>query len=162
MKAANYTCQNCGYDKDRRMLDLHHLDENHRNNEWSNLRCLCVWCHVGHHRGCLVLDVSKIGDLSDVVQKFVKQEIVKRKQEDESKVVRCKGCNIEIGRDTKTQQCPNCYAKSTRKIARPAILLIQKQIDELGYCGTARLYGVSDNAIRKWIRIGIKRGEVAA
>jgi hypothetical protein len=26
------------------------------------------------------------------------------------------------------------------------------EIKELGYCGTGRKYGVSDNAIRKWLK----------
>jgi hypothetical protein len=50
---ANYTCQNvnCGYNEDARMLDLHHVDGNHQNNNWLNLKCICVWCHNLHHRG---------------------------------------------------------------------------------------------------------------
>lgn len=55
---ANYICQKCGYNEDKRMLDVHHFDENHQNNEWSNLRCVCVWCHNMHHRG-----VENIGNL---------------------------------------------------------------------------------------------------
>jgi transposase-like protein len=27
-----------------------------------------------------------------------------------------------------------------------------REVHALGYCGTGRRYGVSDNAIRKWIR----------
>lgn len=40
---------------------------------------------------------------------------------------------------------------ATRKAVRPEKEVLLKQIDELGYCGTGRIYGVSDNAIRKWL-----------
>lgn len=33
---------------------------------------------------------------------------------------------------------------------RPSFDQLKKEIDEFGYCGTGRKYGVSDNAIRKW------------
>lgn len=44
------TCQKCNYNKDGKMLDVHHYDHNHKNNRYSNLRILCVWCHAKHHR----------------------------------------------------------------------------------------------------------------
>lgn len=43
-------CQNCSYNEDERMLDVHHNDGDHQNNDWSNLRVVCVWCHQKHHR----------------------------------------------------------------------------------------------------------------
>lgn len=40
-----------------------------------------------------------------------------------------------------------------RKVAvRPSKRVLAAQIKNLGYCGTGRLYGVTDNAIRKWAR----------
>jgi hypothetical protein len=39
-----------------------------------------------------------------------------------------------------------------RKAIRPEKEVLLKQIDELGYCGTGRIYNVSDNAIRKWVK----------
>lgn len=35
---------------------------------------------------------------------------------------------------------------------RPSIEQLKSDISELGYCGTGRKYGVSDNAIRKWLK----------
>ncbi len=45
-----------------------------------------------------------------------------------------------------------------RVINRPSLELLQKEIDELGYSATGRKYGVSDNAIRKWIKSYEKYG----
>jgi transposase-like protein len=39
-----------------------------------------------------------------------------------------------------------------RKAVRPPKEQLLKEIEELGYCGTGRKYGVSDNAIRKWLK----------
>jgi very-short-patch-repair endonuclease len=39
-----------------------------------------------------------------------------------------------------------------RKVERPSFDVLLKEIEELGYVGTGRKYGVSDSAIRKWIK----------
>jgi hypothetical protein len=65
--------------------------------------------------------------------------------------------------------CPNCNAtldthagknikkkikvdgrKLKRKVERPPYEQLKIEIRELGYVGTGKKYGVSDNAIRKW------------
>jgi hypothetical protein len=46
----NNSCANCLYNEDIRMLDIHHIDGNHRNNKMENLLSVCVWCHGKHHR----------------------------------------------------------------------------------------------------------------
>jgi 5-methylcytosine-specific restriction endonuclease McrA len=40
-----HKCMVCGYDEDERILEIHHIDENHSNNEISNLSVLCPNCH---------------------------------------------------------------------------------------------------------------------
>ena len=63
-------------------------------------------------------------------------------------------CN-RCGAEKKTKQsnlCDKCAQFNRRKVVRPNKQTLQKEIDELGYCGTARKYGVTDNAIRKWIK----------
>lgn len=39
-----------------------------------------------------------------------------------------------------------------RKVRRPPYTHLRREIRALGYAGTGRRYGVSDNAIRKWLR----------
>jgi hypothetical protein len=39
-----------------------------------------------------------------------------------------------------------------RTVNRPPYEMLVKEIDELGYRGTGKKYGVSDNAIRKWVK----------
>jgi len=54
-------CQHCGLDEDKRLLDIHHFDGNHKNNKSNNLRVLCVLCHAKHHR--LGLDLSHLPEI---------------------------------------------------------------------------------------------------
>lgn len=42
-------CQECGYNKIREVLELHHLDRNRRNNHKRNLSILCPTCHSVEH-----------------------------------------------------------------------------------------------------------------
>jgi very-short-patch-repair endonuclease len=39
-----------------------------------------------------------------------------------------------------------------RKVERPSYEQLKKEIEETSYCAVGRKYGVSDNAIRKWIK----------
>jgi HNH endonuclease len=39
-----------------------------------------------------------------------------------------------------------------RRVERPSFDVLLRDVAELGYLGTGRKYGVSDNAIRKWMR----------
>lgn len=56
---------------------------------------------------------------------------------------------------------PGCGVRDTcggprpelRKVERPPTQRLLDEIDELGYVEVGRRYGVSDNAIRKWIRV---------
>lgn len=59
-------------------------------------------------------------------------------------------CGNEKGKYSK--YCKKCSDINQRKIERPTLEKILEDVKELGYCGTGKKYGVSDNAIRKWIK----------
>lgn len=44
-KTYPHKCMVCGWDEDERILEVHHIDENHSNNEINNLSILCPTCH---------------------------------------------------------------------------------------------------------------------
>ena len=64
----------------------------------------------------------------------------------------CLDCGIAVGR--KVARCDPCYRKTTRKVIdRPSLEQINKDRAELGsYAKVGQKYGVSDRAIRKWIK----------
>lgn len=39
-----------------------------------------------------------------------------------------------------------------RRFVRPSLEQLKKEVEDFGYSGTGRRYGVSDNSIRKWIK----------
>jgi hypothetical protein len=39
-----------------------------------------------------------------------------------------------------------------RKVDRPPFDILEAEINELGYSAVGRKYGVSDNAVRKWLK----------
>ena len=40
-----HKCACCGWDEDERILEVHHIDNNHNNNQLDNLILLCPTCH---------------------------------------------------------------------------------------------------------------------
>jgi len=46
--------------------------------------------------------------------------------------------------------CKSCYSP-IKKVDRPSLDILVKDVEEFGYSATGRKYGVSDNTIRKWI-----------
>ncbi|SHJ90168.1 Site-specific recombinase XerD [Desulfatibacillum alkenivorans DSM 16219] len=40
-----------------------------------------------------------------------------------------------------------------RKVKRPPLKVLKRDVARMGYRGTGRKYGVSDNAVRKWIKV---------
>ena len=54
---------------------------------------------------------------------------------------------------SKTPYCAKCGHICIRRVKqRSSIEVLEKETKVLGFCGAGRKYGVSDNAIRKWLR----------
>jgi very-short-patch-repair endonuclease len=62
----------------------------------------------------------------------------------------CDFCGVEVTKGN--NRCQKCYRIDSRKVERPSLVVLLKDIEELGYCGTGRKYNVTDNSIRKWIK----------
>ena len=67
-----FTCQCCGFnlkeclktktievDSYIQFLDIHHIDDDHQNNNPENLLTACLFCHAVFHSGCLNDDSNK-------------------------------------------------------------------------------------------------------
>jgi 5-methylcytosine-specific restriction endonuclease McrA len=126
-----HRCENCGLDKwleNKISLELHHIDGNRFNNQLNNLQILCPNCHsiTDNYSG----------------RKNVKEIIIKK----------TKKCDCGNLISDKAITCLDCKFEKSKKISRPDYNVLIKEISELGYVGTGRKYGVSDNSIRKWIK----------
>lgn len=135
-----HKCSKCGNGPtwlgEELTLQLDHINGDSKDNRLENLRFLCPNCHSQTDTYC---------SRNKSNANKVKQDVYKKNRA-------CKRCSKPICDGSKTGLCHKCYTESTRKVIRPPKDILLEQINVLGYCGTGRLYGVSDNAIRKWLR----------
>jgi hypothetical protein len=61
-------------------------------------------------------------------------------------------CSCGNKKFRKSEKCNSCAGEERRKVERPSVDQLLKEVEEVGYSATGRKYGVSDNAIRKWIK----------
>lgn len=131
-------------------LELDHIDSNHFNNEFKNLQILCPNCHA------IKTTIDSTKNKKTTKNKIILNEQLtfnffkKRNYHKHKTINNCPDCGKEIDRRSKT--CINCFYIKQRKFIRPSIEQLQNEINELGYTGTGKKYGVSDNAIRKWLK----------
>jgi very-short-patch-repair endonuclease len=99
------------------------------------------------------LDIKPFFETVKKEKKERKKRIEKKKKEISKKEYICKYCSNIC--TWKKDRCEPCYRLQSRKIDRPSIDQLKEDVEKLGYTGTGRKYGVSDNSIRKWIKLGM-------
>ena len=154
-------CQCCGYNKLNSALELHHLNPEEKdftlgtnaNISWISARqeiqkCIlvCANCHREIHAGLI--------DSTDLKSSFCEEKAleidnlvddIKHK-----KVNYCKHCGAEIDRDASL--CVKCFAEQRRVVKRPGREELKNLIRTKPFTQIAKIYGVSDNSIRKWCK----------
>lgn len=65
---------------------------------------------------------------------------------------KCKKCGKIITKNTVNQLCRKCYIKSTRIVERPDVNELKKLLIENNFVQVGKIFGVTDNTIRKWCR----------
>lgn len=150
-------CGVCGYSKCVEALDFHHTDPTIKEfapsastasrevyvEELRKCVCVCSNCHREIHAG--------ITSIPDDVTRF--NEEYAEKQIPEKPKQPCKQC----GKPTSISQkfCSfKCSNKNREIIDWPSVDTLKQLVLEHGYRGTGRLFGVSDNAVRKRIQRG--------
>ncbi len=145
-------CGICGYSKCVEALEFHHIDPTQKDftltasvanrqvfvEELRKCVCLCSNCHREVHSG-----VAKI---PDNVLKF--DESFSDKPLPEKPKHPCKECG-KLTIITQTFCSVKCSRKSREVADWPSNQELQKLVLENGYSATGRMFGVSDNAVRK-------------
>lgn len=134
-------CEMCGQNEiwqgKQISLILDHINGIRNDNRLNNLRIICPNCNASLETHCGKQRKNKcLGCL--------KLKPLKRKY-----------CSID------------CYRKNgkrklmfdKRKVERPNYKTLKEELDKSSYLAVSKKYGVSDNAIRKWIKIYQKYGE---
>ena len=133
-------CELCGQGEEwmgkKISLILDHVNGVNNDNRIENLRIVCPNCnatldtHGGKNRNNFKIEETK----------RVKKELKKIEIDKERLLNNVKTLKQVLG------------SFKQRKIERPDKNILIEEINKLGYSGTGRKYGVSDNAIRKWLK----------
>ena len=114
--------------------EVHHLDQNRSNNSPDNL---------------LVLIGPMHSKLHGWMNKHVITPTTTHQERIDRGCVRCKTCQEPIHPDD-IYCSPDCSALGSRKVERPTKEQLVLLLETNSFLSAGRLYGVSDNAIRKW------------
>jgi len=139
-------CELCGQGElwhGRRMsLILDHINGVRDDNRLENLRIVCPNCagtldtHCG--RNAKTLPTERNCDYCGASFR--------------PKYPRHRYCSRACGSRHDNRPQKGIWAPERRKVPRPSLDQLLADTEELGFLGTGRKYGVSDNAVRKWIR----------
>lgn len=143
-------CAECGignfWNGKKLTLQLEHINGIHNDNRLENLSILCPNCHSqtktyagGNHR----------------VKRSSKKHIKNNKTTEKLHNSVVPDITVYIcscGKTKKTKhskQCPSC---AQSRVFYPPVQLVRELVEKLGYSATGRKIGVSDNAIRKFLK----------
>ena len=134
----------------RRLKDgecVHHIDENKFNNDLDNLMVFrTVADHTAFHRGS---EIHLEGDVWAATFKGIEIPIGNNRYKRFKKEI-CPICNINL-KERSAKMCESCY--STHRFSRiPPKETLTELILNYPMLHIGKMYGVSDNAIRKWCR----------
>lgn len=124
-------------------LQVHHIDGDRSNNELSNLMILCPNCHTFTDNYCGKNHKKSTQDKSDEFYHTNKRKEV-------TKI--CEYCGKEFHTLSKSQKfcSQKCFKLHRRKSQRPSKEELEKLIHLKSYRELGRMFGVTDNAIKKW------------
>lgn len=136
------------YDKDGSLKDYYKIRNKFISNlGWKVLEIHYSICLNNENIDKMINDILDKNEISEFDYKSYLLNKEKRKKEKYLK--NCK-CGLEIG--IKSKMCKKCTQEKRRKVERPSLEILLEQVNTLGFVGTSKIYGVSDNCIRKWIK----------
>lgn len=154
-------CAICGYNKCSDALELHHIDPSQKefgisarvdiswektSEELKKCILLCANCHRELH-SAPELDMDLTSSFNQEICDQITQEVNHTKSGVHNF---CCDCGCQIGKTS--QRCNVCEKRLRRVVERPPRDELAAMIANLGFSAVGRIYGVSDNAIKKWCK----------
>jgi hypothetical protein len=145
-------CCKCGYDKNLGALHFHHIDPNLKEYTWNKMRLMSWSNMIDELKKCILVCGNCHAEIH--YPNLNNFESHRDANIFFNKTLQPTGnCPMCGGDMYGTKYCSQkCAKMATRKVKRPPLEILLKEIEELGYVKTGKKYGVSDNAIRKWIK----------
>jgi hypothetical protein len=158
-------CEKCGYNKCVAAMDFHHKDPKEKNfglsgngntQSWEKLtkeadKCLllCANCHRELHEELNgYIDIRT--DIRKQTYKTIHEESSTSRKKAAKKHTKCLVCGIDTYND---KYCSDkCCKLAKRKIDRPDKEKLIELLKINNWTQTAKIFGVSDNAVRKWAK----------
>lgn len=153
-------CQICGYSKCIKALECHHINPEEKDIDFGNLcqnweklieelkKCIlvCANCHREIHD-----DIKNYKDLPSSFNEERAKEISQKINNLKNHTVTyCKNCGTIITKSA--EMCIECTHTLARKVERPSYEELKQDVSRMSMCAVGRKYGVSSNAIRKWLK----------
>jgi len=143
-------CQMCGYDKCINALCFHHLDKTEKEFKPSYIIMRWSWEKVKLELDKCILVCSNCHAEIHFLDKNVDVKHLVRPWID----VECKCCKKSFStKNPETIFCSNsCKTYDTRKVNRPTKEELEILIKTESFRQIGKMFGVSDNAVRKWAK----------
>lgn len=120
---------------------VHHLDGNRSNNRTENLivleRSQHTKLHVWLKYGACGIERLTMNGMNSVKAKDVRE---------------CQSCGKTLQKKQIKFCSQKCFDPTKRKVERPSIETLLEDIKNMSMVKVGKKYGVSDNAVRKWLK----------
>lgn len=157
-----YRCSRVTWEGEDIPLTLEHINGDNRDNRIENLTILCFNCHaltptfagrnIGKTKYGKINNQAGVAELAYAADsKSVSKE---RNLDVGSSPITCTMCEVLLEKVRKTGLCSTCYKYQTRKIDWPTLTDLVRLLENRSYRSVASDLGISDNAIRKYLRKG--------
>lgn len=148
-------CCLCGYNKNIAALEFHHIDKKTKLHGISDGNCRKLEKDIEEVKKCALVcanchrEIEASGlKLESTFDENKYQEYLSTRTP--SAIKYCKVCGKEISQGADTGLCLSCSCKSRRKCERPSRDWLKRLIREKTFVDIGNMYGVTDNAVRKW------------
>ena len=164
MKVLGDKCCICNYNLLPDALEFHHINPEEKEYgiastgtcrdlekdlaEIKKCVLVCANCHRAIHKGLYSKEILWEKQLyNEDVANQLREE---KKKLSERTIYYCKNCGKQLSQKTESNLCEECYRKSTRIVERPDRETLKQLIRTKPFTQIGKIYGVSDNSIRKW------------